>query len=589
MLTGLFKSRQSVNVGGPIGSMKDATSKSLANPDYKAAYLLKRLTSYEADPNPGLDMSIDRYRPQDSRPDMDQAEKTAYLMNAVKGYEAEAEESLKLEFKDWLRGEHNDNNDPQPYDNSKGGLKRRDTRGERLDEWYPTWWGKKQLTHLPGVREYLREEHISADKASFDMNMLAHFGPQNLEEAWAYFKYWVKRRPVGPWIRLNQPDAFANNDTPFERSGPISMAPADAVLKVSGNTREGITKVHMPELARREAGNKTILDTALAEALKATAARNLVERDAEADVRGKQLVANVINLALQDADAREKADPFRTQYAAKLSEDVRNELRSEYERALKDAPKSRSDLLWRRFMMDNGRQMTREEYNAAQLYTDKNTNVKLEARLKKFESEFSGLGDDFNDIEKVAKKRFEHKGSCADHYHFDQLLLKKLDETEPQLRKLIARTDVVDEIAADVVDEMTKETQDEIAARDANLEARIQAIVEERLAERLAALGLPTIVEDEGERRKSPEPPGGRVGTHIRFEDEPLEGTQDEPLDETASESQETVQIQADPPRPIFRGSRERQLDFLEELERVESPKPPVIAKSVREKKKGNR
>lgn len=573
MLTGLFKSRQSVEVGGPIGSMEDATSKSLANPDYKAAYLLKRLTGYEPDPNPGLDMSINRYRPQVSRPDMDQAEKTAYLMNAVKGYEAEAEESLKREFKDWLRGEHNDNNDPQPYDNSAGGLRRRDTRGETLNEWYPTWWGKKQLTHLPGVREYLREEHISADKASFDMNMLAHFGPQNLEEAWAYFKYWVKRRPVGPRIRLNEPDASANEEKPFERSGPISMAPADAVLKVSGNTRDGITKVHIPELARREAGNTSLVDKALAEALKATEKRNLVERDAAADVRGKQLVADVVQLGKQDADAREKADPFRTQFAAELSEDARKELRSEYERALKDPPKSESDLLWRRFMMNNGRQMTREEYNAAQLYTDKNTNVKLEARLKEFESEFSGTGDKFNDIEKLAKGRFEFEGSYADHYHYDQLLLKGIDVSEPELREQLAQADVVDEIAAEVVDE--------IAARDANFEARIAAIeerLEKRLAERLAAQELLRLAaQDEGEGRKSPDPPGGRIGTHTRLEDEPSETTSE-------SQSQETVQIQANPPRPLFQGSRERQVDFLDELERVESPKPRMALRKRKEK-----
>jgi len=266
MLTGLFKGRQSINVGGPIGTMKDAKSKSLANPDYNAAYLLKRLTDYEADPHPGLDMTIDRYRPQDQRPQMDQAEKTAYLMNAVKGYEAEAEESLKLEFRDWLRGDHSDNNDPQPYDNTHGGLKRRDTRGENLNEWYPTWWGKKQLTHLPGVREYLREDHISADKHSFDMNMLAHFGPSNLEEAWAYFKYWVKRRPVGPWITLNEP----NDDKPFERSGPISMAPADAVFKLTRPNRRATTQVSnqsLPELTRREAGNTSLLDLALAKAV----------------------------------------------------------------------------------------------------------------------------------------------------------------------------------------------------------------------------------------------------------------------------------------------------------------------------------
>ena len=32
-----------------------------------------------------------------------------YKQNAVKGYEAEAEECLKKEFKDWLEGKHMDN------------------------------------------------------------------------------------------------------------------------------------------------------------------------------------------------------------------------------------------------------------------------------------------------------------------------------------------------------------------------------------------------------------------------------------------------------------------------------------------------
>ena len=50
-------------------------------------------------------------------------------------------------------------------------------------------WGPNQLT-LPAegvVREYLREQATRADKNSLDMNVLAHLGPQNLEEAWAYF------------------------------------------------------------------------------------------------------------------------------------------------------------------------------------------------------------------------------------------------------------------------------------------------------------------------------------------------------------------------------------------------------------------
>ena len=37
------------------------------------------------------------------------------------------------------------------------------------------------------MREYLREQATRADKNSLDMNVLAHLGPQNLEEAWAYF------------------------------------------------------------------------------------------------------------------------------------------------------------------------------------------------------------------------------------------------------------------------------------------------------------------------------------------------------------------------------------------------------------------
>jgi hypothetical protein len=585
MLTGLFKSRQSVNVGGPIGSMKDATSKSLASPDYKAAYLLKRLTDYEEDPNPGLDMSIDRYRPQDSRPDMDQAEKTAYLMNAVKGYEAEAEESLKLEFKDWLRGEHNDNNDPQPYDNEKGGLKRRDTRGERLDEWYPTWWGKKQLTHLPGVREYLREEHISADKASFDMNMLAHFGPQNLEEAWAYFKYWVKRRPVGPWMRLNEPDAFANADTPFERSGPISMAPADANLNLETNARGRITKVHMPELARREAGNTSLVDKALAKALNSTAKREREEKMLEDQEKNLDRFGDIAISAARRTRALRRADPFQTRYAAELAEEDREELRSEYERALKDPAKSRSDLLWRRFMMDNGRQMTREEYNAAQLYTDKNTEVKLEARLKEIES-LEGISEkETKWLQEEVKKRFEHEGSYADHYHFDQLLLKRLDNTESELRELIATKDVVDKIAADVADEITKEivqeAQDEMDATerdriDAIVNQRVDAIVKQRLDAILQERGIAENPE-EPRRFVSPEPPGGRVGIHTRFEDgEPVDNS-------TASESdsQETLQPTSFPPGSLFRNSpRARNLDFLAEVERVEGSRrqslPPV-------------
>ena len=146
-----------------------------------------------------------------------------YLQNATKGYEAEAEECLKKEFKDWLTGTHEDNYMPKVYDNTKGGAIRRDMRGHQLDGWKPTWWGPHQLTYLPGVREYLREQATLADKNSLDMNKLAHLGPQNVEEAWAYFKHWVKGRPVGPEECLRDSAKLIGDiERPF-RAGPIHM------------------------------------------------------------------------------------------------------------------------------------------------------------------------------------------------------------------------------------------------------------------------------------------------------------------------------------------------------------------------------
>jgi hypothetical protein len=101
---------------------------------------------------------------------------------------------------------------------------RRDMHGKQVDNWVPTWWGPNQLTYLPGVREYLREQAIRADKNSLDLNVLAHLGPQNLEEAWAYFKHWVKGRPVGPEVCLNDDAKLDPNNTMLpNRAGPIHM------------------------------------------------------------------------------------------------------------------------------------------------------------------------------------------------------------------------------------------------------------------------------------------------------------------------------------------------------------------------------
>ena len=211
----LLTPRQSDGVGGPIGSMREA-KKVESYPNYDAAYLAKRLGAERPQA-----LEHNRYK---SANQFDSIEKEmVYLQNATKGYEAEAEECLKKEFKDWLAGVHEDNYYPKPYDNTKGGAIRRDMSGERMDSWVPTWWGPSQLTYLPGVREYLREEAMNADKNSLDMNKLAHLGPQNVEEAWAYFKHWVKGRPVGPEECLHpSPRISMDNRRPF-RAGPTHM------------------------------------------------------------------------------------------------------------------------------------------------------------------------------------------------------------------------------------------------------------------------------------------------------------------------------------------------------------------------------
>jgi hypothetical protein len=190
----LLTPRQSDSVGGPIGSLSEA--KTVASyPNYDAAYLAKRLGASD----PGA-LQHNRY---DTTGQFSQAQRNkelVYLQNATKGYEAEAEECLKKEFKDWLTGVHADNVNPKVYNNDGGGAKRRDMQGTEVKNWKPTWWGPHQLTYLPGVREYLREQAVNADKNSLDLNVLAHLGPQNLEEAsWAYFPYTAGGTAIGAY------------------------------------------------------------------------------------------------------------------------------------------------------------------------------------------------------------------------------------------------------------------------------------------------------------------------------------------------------------------------------------------------------
>ena len=212
-------------------------------PNYNLAYLAKRLTGEDYQQEIERD---GRYAVAERMADAPSA--IAYAQEAVKGYEAEAEECLKKEFMDWLQGSHVANqwgseahqNPDYLYPNTGAMPKRRDIRGVMMPDysWNPTWWGQHQLTHLPGVREFLREQAERKDRNEFQLNMLAEFGPQNLEEAWAYFKHWVKRRPIGPEFCLENVAAGGLEKT--HRAAPRHMGlPGDLI---AGKGQRSLTR-----------------------------------------------------------------------------------------------------------------------------------------------------------------------------------------------------------------------------------------------------------------------------------------------------------------------------------------------------------
>ena len=190
------------NLGTPAESAVKASW-----PDYNAKYLQKKLSDEKRRYGPALG----------AHPLIDEVQQGVYLTEAIKGYEGEAEACLKAEFEQWLQGIHEENllaeaDDQRSYyrndwANDDGGPRRRHVydgevstemrdNGQFGTGWRATRWGTKQLTNLEGVRDFLRAGKIAKDNAERDMNLLAERGPQDLNEAWMYFKHWVKRRPV---------------------------------------------------------------------------------------------------------------------------------------------------------------------------------------------------------------------------------------------------------------------------------------------------------------------------------------------------------------------------------------------------------
>ena len=165
-------------------------------PKYQDEILLRNLKTREN--------ALVEARDNDGNPTGYQASsevRSTYLDHTARNFEKEADEALHAEFQDWLQGKHHAN---QPgndlYMNEAGAPVRRHVAGELvgqpMDGWHHTQWGKRQLTHLDGVRDHLRKQAIKRDEAELQMNILAEYGPSNLKEAWMYFKHWVKKRPV---------------------------------------------------------------------------------------------------------------------------------------------------------------------------------------------------------------------------------------------------------------------------------------------------------------------------------------------------------------------------------------------------------
>lgn len=211
-------------VGGDVGTVGEA-KQTKAWPRYEADYLRKALMSEQY-----------KYGCEG----LDTTQRAVYLDHIVQNYKAEADQCLKAEFDQWLQGIHSCNSEPEIYENADGKPVRKwmfrdkysaDAEGgykvgQARAGWQHTPWGRTPLTYLPGVREYLRSQKEAAHRHDMDMQMLAEFGPQNIDDAWMYFKHWVKGRPLSDAVCLEKPVTEPLEHTVFDRQ-PERMAAYD--------------------------------------------------------------------------------------------------------------------------------------------------------------------------------------------------------------------------------------------------------------------------------------------------------------------------------------------------------------------------
>lgn len=257
--------------GGSTGTPAEARQ-SGAWPRYQAEYLKRAITS-------------DRYKYDTDG--LGDAEKSVYLDKITADYKAEADEVIRSEFNQWLTGQHECNDvSNNEYVNEDGKPVRRWVARSKESEgkvtqsrsgWRHTPWGRAPLTHLPGVKEYLRGAKESADDKDLQMQLLAEYGPQDLEQAWMYFKHWVKGRPLSDAVPIqphfeNTGDARTIGDHVPERMYHYDSEPPDRQPGVQS------TDINAPTAAVSLPGEKPVLKTTDRENAEVHRARQFRER-----------------------------------------------------------------------------------------------------------------------------------------------------------------------------------------------------------------------------------------------------------------------------------------------------------------------
>ena len=232
-------------LGRKDGVVADAATPS-AWPQYKAEYLKQALQSED--------------RKYDTS-GMDDVQREVYLQKVTANAEGEAEAALRQEFDLWLQGKHiansgnslyvnYDPNNPNTHDRKGAPVRRWTYRtdagevGEARNDWKHTPWGAAQLTHLPGVRDYLRDRFKRGYTQDVALQLLAEHGPQDLDQAWMYFKHWVKGRPLQEGVDMGAGGRHVVEQSGMGRVGPMMptamhelQQKSDAMVRVDDDQR----------------------------------------------------------------------------------------------------------------------------------------------------------------------------------------------------------------------------------------------------------------------------------------------------------------------------------------------------------------